>query len=209
MKQILLLSLFIIITLSTQAQCLLGVKAGAGVTDVAMLNLPSRLESVFDYRFAYQGGVTFRRNLNKKLIANAELLYALKGAENNESGNSQNIKINFHYLSLPLTLDYQVFPKFFIGIGPEISYRLKLNTSEGDGFPLLTETWDKKWDFGLNAEVRFYPTNRFYTSLRYTHGISDLGVQFTDVNGEPYRDIKLQNRALQLSLGYEFSLGKP
>jgi len=210
MKRMLLLFVMILLAGYGIAQCRLGLRAGAGFTDVVMLNLPSQFESIYNYRFAYQVGVTFGSDLSKKWKLNTELFYALKGSDIDEAGDAATIKINFHYLSLPLLLDYQLFPRFYLGIGPELSYRVGLNTSEGEFPASLKTVWDEKWDFGLNAAIKFYATDKFYTSLRYTHGFTNLtNISITDINGEPFEpSIKQQNRALQLSIGYEFSFKK-
>lgn len=212
MKRMLLLLVLVLLAGYSIAQCRLGLRASAGFTTVAITNLPSEFESIYNYRLTYQGGVTFGSDLSKKWKLNTELLYALKGADIDEAGDAATIKINFHYLSLPLLLDYQLLPKFYLGIGPELSYRVGLNTSEG-AFPESIKTvWDEKWDFGLNAAIKFYATDQLYTSLRYTHGFTNLSsAPFTSSNdaGEPTEIIiKHQNRALQLSLGYEFSFKK-
>jgi len=206
----LLLLVLVLLAGYSIAQCRLGLRAGAGFTTVAITNLPSEFESDFERRFAYQGGVTLRYNVSKKWNLNTEIIYALKGHKINESGAAPANQLNFHYLSLPIMADYQVFPKLYLGIGPELSYRLGLSIKEGEPSLPLEKIWDRKWDFGLNAEVKFYPTDQFYTSLRYTHGLTNLiSTTFVDLNGEPLEPtIKHQNRVLQFSVGYEFSCNK-
>ncbi len=194
------------------AQVVLGVKAGAGLSKVMVMNVPANLDfEGYDYRFSIQGGATATQPISEKFSIAAELLYELKGTIFPASDVSEEAQLSLHYLSLPVLANYEFFQGFRIEVGPQIGYRLAADIDKLSNVAPFTaeDIYNVEWDVGLSGGIKYYAPYNLYLSARYTHGLSQVSnLKFTDANGEPYADIKLQNQAFQLSLGYEFKTGK-
>lgn len=195
------------------AQTTLGVKAGAGLANIVIKDVPEHLNSdIHDTRASYLGGVTLHHALSGKLGVATELLYELKGTrikvENDPAGNA----LNLHYLSLPVLAYYELIPRLRIEFGPQVGYRFAASFERMERNAPFTakDIYDQEWDIGLSGGLRFYVLKQVSFTARYVHGFSSVtSVRYSDENGEPGARVKQQNRNLQFSLGYEFSMSKP
>lgn len=146
-----------------------------------------------------------------RMFLRSELLYIQKSWDmGDESGNATEPYTQLHYLSLPVTVQYQL-SNFRIGAGPELSFLVDQSiridgTNLGDN--LLID--EKKLELGANFDLQ-YNWNRWQFSLRYSLDLTPfLELTLTDVNGEPLANGTLiKNRALQLSAGYAIGYRGP
>ncbi|HMO38037.1 MAG TPA: porin family protein [Saprospiraceae bacterium] len=213
MKKFLFAALILTVCYSiANAQLVLGVKAGAGLSNIALVkvNIPAHLNvEDYDYCFSFQGGISAAKAISEKLSVVGELLYEVKGTNFPSSDISPKTRLSLHYLSIPILANYELFRSFQIELGPQISYRLAANIENlPNSAPFTAEDiYNVKWDLGLSAGGRYYPCSNLYLGVRYTHGLLDVSdLKFTDMNGLPTLDMRVKqlNRVFHLTLGYEF-----
>jgi hypothetical protein len=131
MKKIAFL-LFTTLTISFASQAQIGVKLGANMSNLAG-NLQN--EDVYKNKIGFVGGLTYNIPLSSDNFVSIqpELLYSQKGYKltdrpyTNTSGQSgtQEGKVNYSYLDLPILLKINAGPIFFEA-GPQVSYLLSV-----------------------------------------------------------------------------------
>lgn len=188
------------------------IKYGAKVgLNVATLN--GDLEDAKSLIGAHLGGFV-EIKINEKFAFQPELLYSMQGAKSEYSESEPNYsyseesKLKFGYLNLPLMAKYFATEKLFIEAGPQIGFLMsaKNEFKFSETFMGYTESASgdddvkddlKSIDFGLNFGFGYEFTENVFASARYNVGLSDIN----DVQGS---DIKIQNGVLQFSVGYKF-----
>ncbi len=82
------------------------------------------------------------------------------------------IRYNLNYLQLPVLLDYYIFDRFYISIGPEFSYLLNAKIKSNDYINDVTTLFNRRFElsglFGLNYMIG----NKLEFGIRYNHGLS-------------------------------------
>ncbi len=205
--------------LQASAQLKIGVKGGLNLSD---LFVPSDLEEIISpppthidahpspgQMSYFHAGITTNQRIGKHWAASADLIFSIKGFQNNVPFNtldpSDEFVLSLHYLALPIMFYYVPDEKIQLGAGLEAGYQIdavgKINNERTD----FTSLYDKNLEFSLNAGFRFLVTERFFVDGRYQWGLTSISdITLTDQDGEPLESGSLKNRVIQLSLGYFF-----
>jgi len=156
-------------------------------------------------------GVGFIYSDVSRFGAAVDLLYSQRGTQSKT--NLGSVPTTFtnrvNYLELPITARYflnrsgNFRPNVYAGIVPA----LRLNAfsrEKADNKDVKTPTTDlfRSADLGLTAgfqaNFRVGDRQRFTADARYTHGISNIGLNATD----------LRNQMITIGLGYNFGIGR-
>lgn len=208
MKNIYLSSLFCLL-LSTPvfSQVEFGVKAGVQAAGVHDVNIPQYNVDP-KARFSYHMGGFSHMPINQRVSLQLELLYANKGYYS----RAEDITAYLHYVNLPVLLNYEVYENLYFGIGPEFGYLVSAKRKLGGHIGEADFFYDKSWDIGIDAGIEYKPVNFLKVGLRYNYGLSNIlgdDVWATDEQGNVLdTQPKMQNRGLQLSVGYIFNRKK-
>lgn len=166
-------------------------------------------------KVGFNAGVFAELKVSEKFSVQPELLISTQGAKNeyNEDlggGNSysEESKLNFTYLNVPIMGKFYVADKFSLELGPQIGFLMSaksdysattviggVTTTESENVDVKDEV--KSIDFGMNFGAGFDFTENLSAGVRYNLGLSNIN----DVEGDN-SDIK--NSVISLSLGYKF-----
>ena len=202
MKKIFVLSgIAIIISMATQAQIRVGIKAGANISNQSRNDFKgTKLISSEAFK-GFHAGVVADIPLTSNLYVQPQLQYTRKGAKYTAALGT-DARLTMHYVEMPVNILYKVnvpFGKVFAGAGPVLSYGFagKL-TNNGQTQKLYSA--DKNWnrlDISANAVTGIEFNNGFFASVNYQRG-------FKDVHKSSTVDVK--NRSVAVSVGYLLNL---
>jgi hypothetical protein len=113
-------------------------------------------------------------------------------------GENRESRITLHYVQLPVLTDFYVSNKFFVSIGPELSYLLSAKTNQV-GLNKVTDYFDTRFEFSGVVGVNYNIHKNLDTGIKFNHGISciDKIVLTNDTNGEITGESRLYNRYIQ------------
>ena len=176
-----------------------GIKGGLNYSNLVPDN--SDLE-YGEYIFGFHLGGFGAFELTEKLSLRPEVLYSKKGFDLELPTASSAIKIQrrFHYLSLPLLMEFKPLQRLSLLAGPEFGYLIAAR--QDVNLPAFSEDIDgmyRKFDFGLSVGINLQIIEKIQSEIRYTHGFSDLN------NESGFAGSGLQNRTFQLSVGYQIN----
>lgn len=182
-----------------------GLKAGGNYSGTIF----SATNQYYDvnYKFGYYGGLIFKIDLPKSMSLQPEILYNEKGDRLKELQDEDVTAIfNFVFLSMPIMFQYQINPKFYVEVGPEISYLLsvklkfKKNTYDDED---LTELYSPL-DAGLGFGIGYSLSPKISVGARYTYGFipgANEEAYFERSGVKPY---KFTHSNAQLGINYFF-----
>ena len=197
MKNLLFSLAFLLTFCSTAyAQVELGLKAGPMLSRSYVNSSNDMIGTGFiDAKISFLVGGFVRLPISPKLGLQAELLYSRKGDEFR----------NLDYVSLPLMLQYEFFPKLRAEAGVEVGYLLGIDDGLDRGI-FESHPFYRRMDAGLNAGLSYDVLDRLNIGLRYNLGVYDIyRPDIMPGFGSPtVDDSDVKNHTLQLSVGYRF-----
>ncbi|XWW44391.1 PorT family protein [Fibrella sp. USSR17] len=157
-------------------------------------------------------GVGFIYSDISRFGAAIDLLYSQRGAQStyNLGSVATTLTNRVNYLELPITARYflnrsgNFRPNVYAGIVPALRLNAFTREKAADGKDVKTVTTDlyRTADLGLTAgfqaNFRVGDRQRFTADARYTHGITNIGLNATD----------LRNQMITIGLGYNFGIGR-
>jgi hypothetical protein len=200
MKKIFLpiIAFLILSGLSLHAQDLsMGLRAGAGVSDIIQISEYKNLQTTYTPDISGALGGYLLKKFNKSTGMTVEAGYCLKGATDNEA-----ISYYFHYLGVSSLFTYFPSRKIMTGIGPELSYLLKTNTSSDMGGNDPTKYY-KTFEFAASVEAGYIFSKLFMAGIRYGIGLTKITENpLTDPNGDLVGSVRKYNHYLHISVRY-------
>ena len=178
------------------AQVELGIKAGPMLSRSYVNSSNDMIGTGFiDAKISFLVGGFVRLPISPKLGLQAELLYSRKGDEFR----------NLDYVSLPLMLQYEFFPKLRAEAGVEVGYLLSIDDGIFMGI-FEAHPFYGRMDVGLNAGLSYDVLEKLNIGLRYNLGVYDIfRPDIMPGFGSPtVDDSDVKNHTLQLSVGYRF-----
>lgn len=188
MKNILFILSFSMLSSIAIAQAELGLKVGIGTSNIVMVDKPeSFTDNYFDYQLAYQFGVYGAAALCDRIHLRSEILFNQKG------GHHLGFNQNLNYLSLPVLLQYRILNHVRIEVGPEVGYLIP---------PKRAVMNYKSYDVGFNIGADYELFSKVLIAARYNIGLGNVLDEKIFFNSQSSDYMRLQNRSLQLSMGY-------
>lgn len=202
----------------------LGLTGGANVSDVFHSDF---LEST-DYRFAYNGGISYRYSFENligfgKINLGADLLYFQQGFNSNVSYLREDefqlvvkdTQFNFEYLMLPIKGGLQVGNNIYgfvnIGVAPafliKTEYELPEEISYSEDGPVVVDDTENanRYDLAAIGELgggcRLFTNWDVYITAKYQRGL--LNVATSDYF--PHSSINHHSISLNLGIAYTFA----
>ncbi|RYF77342.1 MAG: PorT family protein [Cytophagaceae bacterium] len=157
-------------------------------------------------------GVGFIYSDVSRFGAAVDLLYSQRGAQakTNLGSVATTITNRVNYLELPITARYflnrsgNFRPNIYAGIVPALRLNATTREKAADGKDVKTDvtqlyrTADLGLTAGFQANFRVADRQRFTVDARYTHGITNVALNTTD----------LRNQMITVGLGYNFGIGR-
>jgi hypothetical protein len=174
---------------------------GGGLTYNNLWSNTSELDNS-KYKFGFQINAIMRYEINNKFGLRFEPGYANRGSKYSDQ-NSSDSKINLNYLIFPVTLDYSLFDKIFLIIGPELSLRLSAEYTTLGTKVDIRSLYDKDYDIGINIGVLYMIINRIGFGLKYNRSFFSIynEMVFSD-QFKGYKKIRLCDQGFVIGLFY-------
>ena len=180
------------------AQVSVGVKAGGALANIAESGVGWGTDNGSKTKNTYLLGAYLNLPLAAGLELQPEILYVNIGFEDSMFGE-QNY---YHYISLPLMLQYKLTDKLRVEAGPELSYLIDVGTNRST---ISYRSYFKDLDMAVNVGLSYSPIEKLFIGLRYNLGVYDVSKDYTVTIGNNEtitQSNSLYNRSLQLSVGF-------
>ncbi|MBO3271512.1 porin family protein [Hymenobacter defluvii] len=174
---------------------LFGVKAGANLINMNFnRGYPRPAVPVeASYRVGAVAGLTMRVPLGQKWALEQDYLFAqMRGA--NKNTDSQ---YSFAYLSLPLTIRYQVLPRLWVLAGPQFDLLIRAEQTVAGATTNTTHDTEER-SILSTAGVAVQLTDHLSLTARYLRGFNHVGL------GQRSNLEEFKYEGVQLTAGYEF-----
>jgi hypothetical protein len=188
-----MLFLFVLSSQTTYGQKLkYGAVAGIDLANWLITNVPDEYNSsIFEgplISFNINGYVGYR--WSERWGNSIEPGYIRKG-------ENRGPKFALHYIQLPVLTDFYLGNRFFLSIGPELSYMLSAKTNQ-EGLNNVTDVYDNRFELSGVVGASYVINKNFDIGLRFNHGITCIDkITLTNDSGEITGESKLYNRYIQ------------
>lgn len=186
--------IFLLIQTYSFAQFNYGIRSGGQFTTISP-------DHQFENRkLSWHGGAFVSYDFTKKISASTDILFIKKGCKTSNYSNTANNRYILNYLTLPVVLNYRLWPRLSILTGGEVAVLLS-SYYKSDLFKQNVKyIFGNPVDFGITGGLLYHISPKVNISLRYTYGLSNI--MNKDFKG--WDGFKAHNEGLQLSLGYAF-----
>jgi hypothetical protein len=159
-------------------------------------------------RLGWNAGGFARIIITKKISAQTEILYSIKGYSVQGMQNRGKALVSFKYINLPILLGFQPTKQLRFLIGPEFGFLAKATSKfEGNIYDVDLNDEINNFDIGVDLGIDYSFTKRMGIDIRYNHGFNGLFKSY--YYSDPYvtieRDGGGYNRVLQISIYYILS----
>lgn len=199
MKKIFLSVMTILsISLASQAQFRVGIKAGANDND-QRINVSEGSIYGGDNTKGYHAGLIGDLNLGRNFYLQPQLLFSRKGAMHLSSTGAADTKVKMNYLELPVNLVYKLdlgFGKAFAGTGATFSYAIGGKKEQAGVTKRLFHDGPANWkreDLSLNFTAGLEFNNGLFISANSQKGLLDVYKQ---------HGASVKNKSMSISVGY-------
>ncbi|MCL1669245.1 PorT family protein [Elizabethkingia ursingii] len=182
-----------------------GIKGGGNLSTITEGNF-----SDTQHKFGFNGGLFMNMPISDKFNFQPEVIYNYMGSKSTADVNGEKIKseTNLGYISVPLMVQFNVTPKFYVEAGPEFSYLVNANNKLKSGSQTVTNSWDskalddlKRFNAAGAIGLGYRITDNWGVNARYTTGFTKIGKNDTP-RGQYFNDSRNEN--IQLGLSYTF-----
>ncbi|WP_407481491.1 porin family protein [Elizabethkingia meningoseptica] len=169
-----------------------GIKAGGNLSDLSNLD---REKS----KIGFYAGVFMNAPISSDFSIQPEVVYSQQGAKFKDFGTVTDQKTNLGYINVPVMVQYNATPEFYLEAGPEFGFLVDAqNKYKSGGVNFNNSSTDPYNTFnfgvGLGAGYRFTPN--IGINARYTAGFTNT---LKNNNGD-----SVKNNNFQLGLAYTF-----
>jgi hypothetical protein len=183
---------------SLQAQSSWGVRVGSGLSTIGVRG-PNPGGFIYSVKPIYVSGVYHNWKLSRKWGITAEMLYAAKGAK-------EDNPIHLHYVNIPVMFNYYfVDGRLRFELGPEYGYLIAAR-SKGNS---ASQFWSNRLDLSANFGVAFHITEELSIGTRTNYGFLDVtSIALRDGNNASAGETVFRNRTVQFALTYRLHSSK-
>lgn len=185
MKTVFFIAVLSAISFVSSAQVRFGAKAGVNVA-----NWLTEKDEGFGRKFGLHAGGLATISISDKFSIQPELVYSAQGCETLGSTNDV-IKLNTHYVNLPILAQFRTKSGFYLESGPQVGYLLSAKAKSGN------ETVDfkaqsKSIDLSLVVGLGYQHASGIGVDARFNYGLSTIN------DGT----LKVNNGVIQVGLFY-------
>ncbi len=175
------IALFVFAGVATAQHANIGIKGGLNA-----YTLDNSNNSGADPKISFHLGLLGHIHIASQFALQPEINYSLQGAKTTLAGNE--MKLNLHYINIPLLLQYMFDNGFRLQAGPQLGF-LASAKAEQQNIDVDVKDNYEFVEYGLGAGVSYVnPRSNLGFDIRYNHGLSNI-----NKNG----NAKIYNRGLQ------------
>lgn len=197
-KSILVITIFLLFShtlFSQEFKPSFGVTAGINISYISQKGNTESITRNPTSLFGLNVGAVYRRAFSNTWAIRPELHYIMKGGDFGTVGVKQ-----YHYLNLPLIVQYSPDELFQIEFGLEPAALIGVGNNFLGKYPFIT-----KWDLSALIGVSYLYQEKYEFAVRYGHGFIPVEeIDFTNANGQPEGTLRDLNRYVKISFGYYF-----
>jgi hypothetical protein len=145
-----------------------GLKGGL---NISTLSTESENPAVLQSKLGLHLGMLAHFHLNKTIGFQPELVYSVEGAKQVYLGKDFNW--NFHYLNIPMMIQYMFDNGFRIEAGPQIGFLLKSEIKDASGSDNYTSKY-KKINPSIGVGLNYLTYSGFGIGGRYNFGLTNV-----------------------------------
>ncbi|WEK70786.1 MAG: porin family protein [Candidatus Chryseobacterium colombiense] len=164
-----------------------GVKAGLNVSTISGGDSKAKA--------GFYGGAFANIPVASSFSVQPEILYNGVGAK---ADGMQDLKVNLSYISVPVMLQYNALPNFYLEAGPQFSFLVD-SKFKYQSVSVKGNDYIKGFDFGIGIGAGYYITDNFGVTARYVAGVVDIAKKTGGVQPEG------KNNVFQIGLAYKFN----
>ena len=181
--------------------------AGVDLANVKTMNMPDAYEEYDEYLRYYpmiaynlNGDIEYRKSAKWGLAIQPGFIQ--KGGRDKRSDGY--VRYNLNYIQLPVLFNYYFADKFYLSIGPELSYMMSAKVRSKDNSVDITDWYDRRTELSGLAGINYKITDKLAVGLRYNHGLTYI-YKNTWMNGlgEIVYEPKHYNQYMQLIVKIE------
>jgi len=157
----------------------------------------------------FHAGFFFNKTFEDRFTLEVNALYSLEGYEFIDPNFGNDGRIEFHNISLPISLGYQIFPKTTISLGPDLSYLVSSREKTDSGNFDVSDFFSKRFSVRGLVGINYAFTEQIEIDFRYIHGLTILNGEtetiILDLTGTAlgFAEIEFRSRVFQLSMRYK------
>ncbi len=179
-----------------------GVKAGMNVSS---LSKDGTLDDVKS-KIGFNAGAFASIPVAASFTVQPEVLYSQYGSKSNYTagGTKYSVATNLDYITVPVMLQYNFVPNFYVEAGPEfglmVSAKEKVK-NESNGASATSDNFKDElnsFNFGVGIGAGYYFTDNIGVTARYVAGVTDYA------KDRPSNSDAVRNNTLQVGLAYKF-----
>jgi len=116
-----------------------------------------------------------------------------------QKSSDDYIRFNLNYIQLPVLFDYYIADKFYVSIGPELSYMMNAKVKSKDNSNDITDLYDRRFELSGLVGINYRIIDKLDIGLRYNHGLTYTSkITWTNEFGESVGELKDYNQYFQL-----------
>lgn len=173
-----LLSLCIAIGTMTFAQSTdgpkFGIKAGGNLSSITGDDTKSK--------FGFYAGALVNVPISEVFSIQPEVVYSQQGAKAKDNYDFAgytitNMKQNLSYINVPVMVQYNATPEFYLEAGPEFGFLVNAQAKgdiNGSTYKASNKDSLKTFNFGLGIGLGYRFTSQLGINARYTAGLTDI-----------------------------------
>jgi hypothetical protein len=173
--RITVLVIFILASIQSHAQVVMGLKGGLNVATLGT-------SSSYKPRLAYHIGGYYSQHIEDQYGLQIGLQYSLQGAR---VMNGANGRLSYHYLSIPILMKLYFAESLYAEVGPQVAYLMSAKYIE-TGFKEDKTESIKRWDFlgmvGFGHETDSGGNLGLRLGIGFTNPAGVVGAEFVPRN---------------------------
>ena len=194
---ILLLSLTLAVSSFAQDSFSWGVKGGLNLSSMYGGDFKDMVNSK-KMKANFYAGITTELRISNLFAVSPELVYSAEGThfKTNVEGlvgtSEVKVKLNSHYLNIPIMAKFYVAKRFSLNVGPQVGFNMGMKIKAGGESEKLDKSDYHKIALAacLGATYNF---ERFFIEARYNLGLTNV-----------VKDFDNKNCVFQFGVGYKF-----
>lgn len=179
-----------------------GIKAGMNVASISKDNTLDDQKS----KIGFNAGVFANIPIASSFSVQPEVLYSQYGSKANYTmaGNKYSASSNLDYVTVPVMLQYNFIPNFYIEAGPEFGLMVSAKNkvkNETNGNSSTTDNYKDElntFNFGIGLGLGYYFTDNIGVTARYVAGVTDIA------KDRASNSDAVKNNVFQVGLAYKF-----
>jgi hypothetical protein len=181
-----------------------GIKGGINFADYFRYRFPSGTKFGMDWSVSFHSGITMTAPLNKKKLSlQTELLYTGAGSKlifDRVPPAPTKYEQRFHYLSLPVLLQWLNTPHFLMETGPVPAYLVKAKQIGPDDAQTENKNSFNKFDLSWAVGLGYVCKNSLVFGIRYNYGLTSVLPKNSSLGFPP--NSRIQNSVVQIGVSF-------